>query len=52
MYECLARGLAFKVGQGNVLNLSPPLIIAEDDLDRAIAILDDVIGAVERAPDA
>ena len=52
MYECLARGLAFKVGQGNVLNLSPPLVIAEDDLDRAIAILDDVIGAVERAPDA
>ena len=52
MYECLARGLAFKVGQGNVLNLSPPLVIAEDDLDRAIAILDDVIGAVERTPDA
>ena len=52
MYACLARGLAFKVGQGNVLNLSPPLVIAEDDLDRAIAILDDVIGAVERTPDA
>ncbi len=50
MYECLARGLAFKIGQGNVINLSPPLVIAEDDLDRAIAILDEVIGTVERAP--
>ena len=52
MYECLARGLAFKVGQGNVLNLSPPLVIAEDDLDRALAILDEVLGAVEGTPDA
>ncbi len=51
MYACLARGLAFKIGQGNVVNLSPPLVIAEADLDRAIAILDDAIGAVERAPD-
>ena len=52
MYACLARGLAFKVGQGNVLNLSPPLVIAEGDLDRALAILDEVLSAVERAPEA
>ncbi len=52
MYECLARGLAFKVGQGNVVNLSPPLVIAEADLDRALAILEDALGAVERTPGA
>ncbi len=52
MYGCMARGLAFKVGQGNVVNLSPPLVIAEADLDRAIAILDDVVGDVERTPGA
>src|SRR5512137_1714691 len=40
MYECLSRGLSFKVGQGNVLTLSPPLVIPEDDLDRAFDILD------------
>ena len=47
MYECLARGLAFKVGQGNVLALSPPLVIGRDDLDRAIDILDASLAAVE-----
>ena len=47
MYECLSRGLAFKVGQGNVLALSPPLVIARDDLDHAIDILDASLGAVE-----
>ena len=40
MYECLEHGLSFKVGQGNVLTLSPPLVIAPADLDRAFDILD------------
>ncbi len=47
MYECLARGLSFKVGQGNVLTLSPPLVIARADLDAALAILDAALTAVE-----
>jgi 4-aminobutyrate aminotransferase len=46
MYECLARGLSFKVGQGNVLALSPPLVIDEADLDRAFDILDAALAAV------
>jgi 4-aminobutyrate aminotransferase len=46
MYECLARGLSFKVGQGNVLTLSPPLVISEADLDRALDILDASLAAV------
>jgi 4-aminobutyrate aminotransferase len=52
MYTCLARGLAFKIGQGNVITLSPPLVIAEADLDRALAILEQAIAEVEDAPDA
>ncbi len=53
MYECLARGLAFKVGQGNVLTLSPPLVIGQADLDRAFDILDEALGALARgAPSA
>jgi 4-aminobutyrate aminotransferase len=47
MYECLARGLSFKVGQGNVLTLSPPLVIGRADLDAALAILDAALTAVE-----
>ncbi|MCC6869572.1 MAG: aspartate aminotransferase family protein [Burkholderiales bacterium] len=49
MYECLARGLSFKVGQGNVLTLSPPLVIDERDLARALDILDESLAAVETA---
>jgi 4-aminobutyrate aminotransferase len=40
MYRALEQGLSFKVGQGNVLNLSPPLVITEAELDRAFDILD------------
>ena len=47
MYECLAHGLSFKVGQGNVLTLSPPLIISIDDLDRAFEIIGAALAAVE-----
>jgi 4-aminobutyrate aminotransferase len=47
MYACLSRGLSFKVAQGNVLVLSPPLVIDEADLARALDIVDAAIGDVE-----
>ena len=47
MYHCLANGLSFKVGQGNVLTLSPPLVITTGELDAAFAILDAGLTAVE-----
>ena len=43
-YACLDAGLSFKISQGCVLTLSPPLTIARGDLRRA---LDIVIGAVK-----
>ena len=49
MYGCLERGLSFKVGQGNVLTLSPPLVIAEPDLNAAFDILDAALAEVGRA---
>jgi 4-aminobutyrate aminotransferase len=49
MYQCLARGLSFKIGQGNVLTLSPPLIIAQEELDQALDIIDAALNAVECA---
>lgn len=46
MYECLKNGLSFKVSQGNVLQLSPPLIISREQLREALLILEN---AVEKA---
>lgn len=46
MYECLKNGLSFKVSQGNVLQLSPPLIITRDQLREAIGILDRALSTV------
>jgi 4-aminobutyrate aminotransferase len=45
LYQCLAAGLSFKVGQGNVLVLSPPLVIDDEDLDRALDIVEAAIVA-------
>jgi (R)-1-hydroxy-2-aminoethylphosphonate ammonia-lyase len=45
LYRCLSEGLSFKVGQGNVLVLAPPLIISEADLDRALDIVAAAIAA-------
>ena len=44
-YRCLAEGLSFKVSAGNVLTLSPPLVIGAADLDRAL----DIVAAAVRA---
>jgi 4-aminobutyrate aminotransferase len=47
MYEALSRGLSIKPTQGRVLQLAPPLTVSEEDLGRAIAILDAALGSVE-----
>lgn len=39
MYCCLEKGLSFKVSQGNVITLSPALIISEAELHQALDIL-------------
>lgn len=43
LYECLANGLSFKISQGNVLQLSPPLVITRQKLKEAVAIVDAAI---------
>ncbi|MEQ8356077.1 MAG: aspartate aminotransferase family protein [Kiloniellaceae bacterium] len=43
-YACLEAGLSFKISQGCVLTLSPPLTIARADLDRALDIVIAAIG--------
>jgi 4-aminobutyrate aminotransferase len=46
LYHCLNLGLSFKTSHGNILTLTPPLTIAETDLDRALAILDRALALV------
>ncbi len=46
MYECLKRGLSFKVSAGNVLQLSPALTIGRKELNNALHILDESLATV------
>ena len=45
-YRCLDAGLSFKISQGNVLTLSPPLTIPRPDLDRALSIVETTIATI------
>ena len=42
-YRCLEAGLSFKISQGCVLTLSPPLVISRADLDRALDIVEESV---------
>ena len=49
LYRALDRGLAFKTSMGNILTLTPPLVTRADDMDRALAILEECLAAEEPA---
>ncbi|EMD78841.1 4-aminobutyrate aminotransferase [Vibrio diabolicus E0666] len=46
LYQCLNNGVSFKVSQGNVIQLSPPLIITREKLTEALAIFEEAIAKV------
>jgi len=48
MYSALGKGLNFKVTMGNIITLTPPLTITKQEMDRALNILDECLGEVER----
>jgi 4-aminobutyrate aminotransferase len=48
MYRAMAAGLAFKTTMGNVLALTPPLVIGEAEMMAALDIIEAAIGAVEQ----
>jgi 4-aminobutyrate aminotransferase len=43
-YRCLDKGLSFKITMGNVLTLTPPLILTFEEMDLALDIIDGCIG--------
>ncbi|MGQ0550110.1 MAG: aminotransferase class III-fold pyridoxal phosphate-dependent enzyme, partial [Armatimonadota bacterium] len=48
MYLALSRGLSFKLTMGNIITLTPPLVITREEMDRALGILDECLTQVER----
>ena len=45
LYRALDRGLSFKTTMGNVLTLTPPLVTTAAQMDRALDILEECLGA-------
>ncbi len=52
LYRALDSGLNFKLTQGNVLTLTPPLTVRAADMDAALAIIESCIGEEERLSNA
>jgi 4-aminobutyrate aminotransferase len=48
MYAALSRGLSFKTTMGNILTLTPALTITREEMDQALAIIEDSIAEVEK----
>lgn len=45
LYRCLDRGLSFKTTMGNVLTLTPPLVVSEAQMLQALDIIEEAIAA-------
>jgi 4-aminobutyrate aminotransferase len=45
LYRALDAGLSFKTTMGNVLTLTPPLVVSEAQMLRALAIIEEAITA-------
>ena len=41
MYKALTKGSSFKTMLGNVLTLSPPLVVTREEVELAFSILDE-----------
>ena len=52
MYHALSCGLSFKITMGNILLLTPPLIITREEMDQAIAILDQSLSNLSNQKDS
>jgi len=49
-YRCLDKGLSFKVTMGNNLTFTPPLILKQSEMDRALDILDECLTEAAKMP--
>ncbi len=47
LYKALSKGLSFKTTMGNILTLTPPLIVTEDQMHKAMDIIEECLSEVE-----
>ncbi len=47
MYAALSKGMSFKLTMGNIITLTPALIITKDEMDKALDIIEECIAKVE-----
>ncbi|MBN1341334.1 MAG: aspartate aminotransferase family protein [Phycisphaerae bacterium] len=47
MYRAMTKGLSFKLTMGNVITLTPALTITDQEMDRALDVLDECLAEVE-----
>jgi 4-aminobutyrate aminotransferase len=48
MYSALSKGLSFKLTMGNIITLTPALIIKREEMDKALTIIDECLTEVEK----
>jgi 4-aminobutyrate aminotransferase len=48
MYACLSKGLSFKISMGNIITLTPALIITKKEMDQALDIIETCIADIEK----
>lgn len=48
LYACLEEGVSFKVSSGNVLTLTPPLVISDAQMERALDVIERAIRRAAR----
>ena len=46
MYHCIQNGLNFKLSMGSTINLTPPMTVLEEELDRAFSIIDNALSEI------
>jgi 4-aminobutyrate aminotransferase len=47
MYAALSKGVSFKLTMGNIITLTPALIITKEEMDQALDIIEECIAGVE-----
>ena len=48
MYKALSKGVSFKLTMGNILTLTPSLVITKDEMDFALNAIEESISEVEK----